>query len=341
MSHFSVLVVTPKEPTQETLTEILQPWHEYECTGVKDQYVTFVDHHDEVMAEWGSKTETQYAFGDGPAVSWSDDRFYRNPTPDEEKKNGRMLGSGAGGGISWTSKDWGDGRGYRAKVRVDPTSIGYREVEVPIKDIYASLVTYVEEYHGYVFNNGRIGRYTNPNKKWDWWVIGGRYSNRLLLKDGSKTDQGVFDQIDFVTMRSDKLTETLRCYDRRIRLLDGRPVPDWSAIREGKSIDEARETWRSHPVVVAFNGSTDSDDQWMANDDWQELRLTREQVSERVIPLTCFAFVKDGQWSERGEMGWFACVSNEKDQDDWDGAVASMIAGLAPTDWITVVDCHI
>ena len=31
---------------------------------------------------------------------------------------------------------------------------------------------------------------TNPNRKWDWWVIGGRWSGMLKLKDGATGERG-------------------------------------------------------------------------------------------------------------------------------------------------------
>lgn len=36
----------------------------------------------------------------------------------------------------------------------------------------------------------------------------------------------------------------------------------------------------------------------------------------------------DGGWHERGEMGWWACVSNEKDADTWEEEVKSYIKSL-------------
>jgi len=45
MSHFTVLVVTD---TAEELEAALQPFHEYECTGIEDEYVIDVDRTDEV-----------------------------------------------------------------------------------------------------------------------------------------------------------------------------------------------------------------------------------------------------------------------------------------------------
>jgi hypothetical protein len=57
MSHFAVLVVTDSYPTEEILTETLQPWHEYECTGIRDQYVLDTDITDGAFAEYSEDTE--------------------------------------------------------------------------------------------------------------------------------------------------------------------------------------------------------------------------------------------------------------------------------------------
>ena len=54
-----------------------------------------------------------------------------------------------------------------------------------------------------------------------------------------------------------------------------------------------------------------------------------------------FALVTpDGAWHERGEMGWFAAVSNEKDVDEWGKEYLKLIA---PHEGkiLVAVDCHI
>jgi hypothetical protein len=43
VSHFTVLVVTKERPDDETLREVLQPYHEFECTGIDDKYVQEID----------------------------------------------------------------------------------------------------------------------------------------------------------------------------------------------------------------------------------------------------------------------------------------------------------
>jgi hypothetical protein len=42
MSHYSVLVIG------EDVEKQLQPYHEYECTGIEDEYVVEVNKNDEV-----------------------------------------------------------------------------------------------------------------------------------------------------------------------------------------------------------------------------------------------------------------------------------------------------
>lgn len=54
-----------------------------------------------------------------------------------------------------------------------------------------------------------------------------------------------------------------------------------------------------------------------------------------------FAVVKYGEWFERGEMGWWAIVSNEKELNTWDKEVKALLKDLPSDTLLTVVDCHI
>jgi hypothetical protein len=52
-----------------------------------------------------------------------------------------------------------------------------------------------------------------------------------------------------------------------------------------------------------------------------------------------FAVLKDGEWHEKGEMGWFGMVSDEK--DTWPAEYQALVADLPDDTWVTVVDVHI
>lgn len=51
MSHFSVLVVTDK-PGKEELARVLQPYHEFESTGIDDEHISEVDITEEIKKDY-------------------------------------------------------------------------------------------------------------------------------------------------------------------------------------------------------------------------------------------------------------------------------------------------
>lgn len=55
-----------------------------------------------------------------------------------------------------------------------------------------------------------------------------------------------------------------------------------------------------------------------------------------------FCFVtEDGEWREKGEMGWWGSVSNEKSEDSWKQQFIDYIKSLDANCLVTVVDFHI
>ena len=88
---------------------------------------------------------------------------------------------------------------------------------------------------------------------------------------------------------------------------------------------------------------------WQIKDDnnirWSEdtVLIDRETFvkNARDNAVTTFAVIKDGEWIERGNMGWFGIVSNEGDRDEWNARVSEMIDELDDDTLITIVDCHI
>ena len=318
MSHFSLLVVTDKEPTNDVLSAALWPFHEFECTG-EERYIVDVDQTEEARKEYTENTTRFYVDPSGARWEPYTDRFYRDPLPGENVG----MGMGFGGGISWNSKDWGDGRGYRAKVHFLPD--GWSEVQVPTSEV-ESFVDWAKDYYGretvldgtalndahkygYIVIDAageviKIIDRTNPNKQWGWWQIGGCYSNRLM-RQGIPCDFCRISDLDHVAMAQGRRAariETWAEYEKDIE--KGRPP-------------ESLE-WIYHIVPGT----------------------TKEQYIETDPGFSAFALLKDGKWHEKGRMGWWACVSDDKG-DDWRGEFADLMGGIRPDQWITFVDCHI
>ena len=336
MSHFTVLVVTDT-PGEEELSAVLQPYHEYECTGVNDQYVVFVDHHDEVMAEWKTDTRKAYRAPDGTVYDGYEDIFYREFTPEEEEKVGHpIIGTGFGAGVSYHSKDWGDGRGYRAKVRFTPRE--FEEFEQPVSQKYKTVEEYAKDWHGHdAILGGRIGRYTNPDSKWDWWKVGGRWSGLLLLKSGDTADRALKRDIDFTSKQDEAQAEAEAEYDRAARVIAGRPWETWEQVRTRMdNIDKAREFYREQDVIRDLNAEFDSF--WMEFDPFSMSREAFVSMRRRRAIQT-FALLDNDGWHERGEMGFFACVSNEN--EGWPDEFERLLAAVPDDKYLTVVDCHV
>lgn len=111
----------------------------------------------------------------------------------------------------------------------------------------------------------------NPDAKWDWYTIGGGWSNYLYLKECNE--------------EGERLTADYAYFDE----------VDWDYM----------------------------------------IKMNR-------IP---FCFVDwDGDWHEKGEMGWFAMTKNEKDEDSWVDEFEAYIETLKNINFqgeVTVIDFHI
>lgn len=399
MSHFAVLVIGNDVDGQ------LAPYHEFECTGRDDQYVQDLDKTAELRAEYEKHTSTRYRSPKGTLYNPYLKRFYRDPTPEETKKTiGTMGGSGCGDGITWSSQDWKDGRGYRTMVHFLPE--GWTEVEVPTKEFksFKEFVQYwsgqkpvrfgrkpdLKETHKYgyvvVDEKGEVVKVidrTNPNKKWDGYQVGGRAHGFFKMKPNrvgllgepglqsmnrdyrppqkDRADQAFKGAIDFEAMRAEGAEQAAQEYDAYKMATEGlSPLvawddmmvkhgvgdnSDWKTLtKEQKDerrelLDAARDAYHNQPILKAMRKYDET--RWLDADLMQQ--HTRESYIERgrKRAVLTFAVLKDGQWYEKGKMGWWACVSDAKDEDVWADEFNKLLDSTSDDTLLTIVDCHI
>lgn len=109
----------------------------------------------------------------------------------------------------------------------------------------------------------------------------------------------------------------------------------WRGLLKLKTPDD------SHPLYDGW--------QFADTDKGEYERLRKEGRCDQALvgeicnidQIKIFAIVKEGEWYERGKMGWWACVSNEKDKDVWEEECKKLIEGLSDDTLLTVLDCHI
>lgn len=67
---------------------------------------------------------------------------------------------------------------------------------------YESIKDLADGYFGCIKKDGRYGYFHNPNAQWDWYVVGGRWSNELKTKSGQSFNILKVKDIDFDYMSS-------------------------------------------------------------------------------------------------------------------------------------------
>lgn len=147
-------------------------------------------------------------------------------------------------------------------------------------------------------------------------------------------------------MRRSRVERELPTFETVAHLLSQHPtIETWESVRTRLTdIGEARKFYTDQPGVKAV-------EMWNRNNRFPLGMFY--QLSDYLIPLeqfvksteegatSLFAFVQNGKWAERGEMGWFGCVSDEKDNETWHSIFNKLLDQVGDDELLTVVDCHI
>lgn len=232
---------------------------------------------------------------------------------------------------------------------------GTIEVEVitPPKDIplnvkYSSFDEYMADYCGYKSRDketNKFGYWENPNKKWDWWTLGGRWNDFLLLKSGIKASCAKKSEVDWNKMMDIAGTDAAKKYNKFVTHFGHLPInKTWGECREEfkDDIDAARKYYHAQIRVKEFTEKAQSlsigDGFYVSADDFL---ITRDDYinNARKSSIRTFAVLKDGNWSEKGNMGWFGSFSDEK--ENWSDMYQSILDSIGDNEIISIVDCHI
>lgn len=209
----------------------------------------------------------------------------------------------------------------------------------------------------------------NPESKWDYWRIGGRwggYFTRKADSDGasfllpekgwdspdkfgfSSADAAPKGLLDLAAQRQQAADAAVKAYQGYHALVDHLPEAlPWRVFADnisegnGYTIGQARQEYQAQPRVRAVQGT---DWAWSADAVEQfgvSLNAYAEKARAGAVPG--FALVTTrGQWMAPGQMGWFGATdaSDDSRAGYWEGANA-YIEALPDDTWLVAVDCHI
>jgi hypothetical protein len=113
----------------------------------------------------------------------------------------------------------------------------------------------------------------------------------------------------------------------------------WKPAREG----EGFERWTSYNPKSKWDWYVEGGrwEGFLKTTDGTECDSTTIAALDLPTLPIPFAYVLNGEWHEKGKMGWFGMTRDEQDQDVWDAQVRAALMALPGDTKITVVDCHI
>lgn len=350
MSHFTVCLRITKSALdtaggniEAACKALLAPYQENNMGDCPDEYLEFHDTEDEHIRDYETGSSDMIRMPDGELVYPWDERL---------KQRGATV--------------------FETKTVVPPE---LERVTVPHKERYPTLEAFVADYCGYEERDdekGRFGYWENPNKKWDWWAIGGRWSGHFPVKPGQSTKLGPprrrlfgdeeppkpnhadivrLDQIDFDAVVSTMHERAEKFWAEWLRFLGGERFqafdgPREMALRIGLlNVRHGAAEPSEESRCLSWAGLVQKGDPRANWNDVYEL-ITREAFFAKYLeafnPLATFATLDETGWKEPGEMGWFGCSSDTPETYlESKKGFAGWLCSAPPDAHLVVVDCHI
>lgn len=168
----------------------------------------------------------------------------------------------------------------------------------------------------------------NPNSKWDWYEVGGRWGGSLKLKNGGTTDEDYAGQIDWDKMFSLEPEREKRASE----FWDEYVLQKLPTEMQDRTVEEVNKYLNDKFGFILYR-----------REYYLERYKDKEEYLRRQATWTTYAVLDEKGWHAPGEMGWFGCSSEDADQQrDWDENFRSrFIDTLDPEDQVVIVDCHI
>jgi len=348
MSHFTVLVrfsdafKNSHGGVQQAINEMLAPYQENNMEDCPKEFLEFNDVEKEYRKKYKEESQELVRMPDGKLISKYNDRF----------------------------KKLKDGSKYSYD-RIIPDDCEL--VNVPHNQHYATFEKFMEDYGDYEKDEstGKYGYWENPNAKWDWFQIGGRWQGCLHVKKGArsakngepsllmkdhkfeddKVDAAQKCDIDFEGWKADTDKQLEEWWKKYQQLLKGTLKEDDNPFY-GMHYDLCQMGLRETPAVndkeieAARKKSPKDRSKW-PEAVWMTKEITKAELEInyrwRFEFNTYAACTEKEGWLEKGKMGWFGCSTDKsEDREKWGKSFFNRFFLNAPEDeWFAVVDCHI
>lgn len=216
----------------------------------------------------------------------------------------------------------------------------FKERDEKYKD--NTIEEFAKEYHGYEKNeDGKFGYMQNPDSRWDWYVVGGRWAGMLKLKEGK---EGHLEELDCLGICKSRDDDRKKMQEENIknRCVDSAKVGDVDFSLDDKEIKAHERFWE---IIVEDSPLKEGEEKpfcMSRKEYFTEKYKDKETYARLQSTFYTHAILKDGEWIESGSMGWFGCSSETPEEEKvWEEKYAEFLNKLPKDTMITIVDCHI
>ena len=209
-----------------------------------------------------------------------------------------------------------------------------------IDEVEKLLAPYDEniEVEPYLDEDGDETTY-NPNSKWDWYQIGGRWNNSLVV---DRNNDDVYDEREFLVPDNGdevkghpelKKVNGAKIKDIKFDLINGgceKAIREWELF-----VEEQEPQTPEEEDLVEWNMYTP---QYYINQ-----YGTKEEYVRQSTMFSTWAFLNEQGWCEQGSMGWWSMNDATKDSriayiDKLNEYIKSP---EHQEEYLFIVDCHI
>lgn len=207
-----------------------------------------------------------------------------------------------------------------------------------------------EQHACYLVEDGEVKEsyfFSNPDAKYDYFCVIGKdpfarfNSAKFRMKDGSEAQYGLLKDLDIDGTIKDAENEYRDEYRQVIKEYGEMKHTPWSEFLkrvENKeiTIDEARAEYQLQGSVKKYM------DEHPFGDPDKFTCTEDEYAANATLPF--FSANIMGEWYEKGNMGWFAMVSDEKEKSEWKRLIEAALRKAQedyPEEQFHILDCHI
>lgn len=195
---------------------------------------------------------------------------------------------------------------------------------------YTSMDEFLRKYYGYTFckESQAYGRYTNPDGKWDWYTLGGRWAGLLRLKPDAAKDYAPL-------------------------VVDGKEYPDRTNQAKLKDIDlspdsdaysHALRYWEINVEGMPFQEVEEKSDFYslLKPEYYLEQYSSKEDFAQSRAAFSTWAFLTpEGEWCQPGAMGYFGMSDATKESRQAHEKRFRDVLDRADSElYATILDCH-